>query len=181
MYREIDVGANTISSLLRGTAGTGAAAHGVGAYVYDMGRGNLMPEQFQNYIETNSFLADGTTNNFTTDITVNNANDWTGSIPYDSTNYSYPDGDGNYDVGMGSNIETVEVYVGGALQTSGYGVTNLTPVVVSFGTPPANGVEVTILVRRGVTWYNPGVGTPSDGVPLQQTNNPAALFLRGLS
>jgi len=181
MYREIDIEANTISSLLRGTAGTGADSHAVGAYVYNMGRGNLMPEQFQNYIETNSFLGNGTTTNFTTDITVNNANDWTGSIPYDSTNYSYPEGDGNYDVGMGSNIETVEVYLGGALQTSGYGVTNLTPIIVSFATPPADGVEVTIIVRRGVSWYNPGVGTASDGVPLQQTNNPAALFLRGLN
>ena len=181
MYREIDVEANTISSLLRGTAGTGAAAHGVGAYVYDMGRGNLLPQQFQNYIETNSFLGNGTTNTFTTDIVVNNANDWTGSIPYDSTNYSYPDGDGNYDPGMGSNIEAVEVYVGGALQTSGYGISNLDPIVVSFNTPPADGVEVTIIVRRGITWYNPGEGTPSNGVPLQQTDNPQALFLRGLS
>ena len=54
-----------------------------------------------------------------------------------------------------------------------------TPVSVVFDTAPADGVEVTILVRRGVTWYNPGVGTPSDGVPLQDTDNQAARFLRG--
>ena len=44
--------------------------------------------------------------------------------------------------------------------------------------PPA-GVEVTILVRRGVTWYAPGVDTPSDGRPLQVTDTQAARFLRG--
>jgi hypothetical protein len=181
MYREIDTEANTISSLLRGTAGTGADTHSVGALVYDIGRGNLLPEQFQNYIDRNSFLADGTTITFTTDISVNNANFWTGSIPYDSTNYSYPVGEGNYDPGMGSNIEAVEVYVGGELQTSGFGITNLDPVIVSFAVPPADGVEVTILVRRGISWYNPGVDAPSDGVPLQQTDNPQALFLRGLN
>ena len=47
-------------------------------------------------------------------------------------------------------------------------------------TPPPDGVEVTILQRRGVTWYAPGVDTPSDGVALQETNTQAARFLRGL-
>jgi hypothetical protein len=150
MYRQIDVAANTISSLLRGTAGTAADSHAVGADVYNMGRSNLMPDQFQNYIVANSFLGNGTTSTFTTDIIVN-------------------------------NTEAVEVYLGGTLQTSGYEVTNIASVVVSFDTPPADGTEVSITVRRGVTWYNPGDGTPSNGVPLQETNNPAALFLRGLN
>jgi hypothetical protein len=35
------------------------------------------------------------------------------------------------------------------------------------------------LVRRGVTWYAPGAGTPSNGIALQQTNTQAARFLRG--
>ena len=82
---------------------------------------------------------------------------------------------------MGSNIEAVEVYLGGELQTSGYAISNLDPVVVSFVTPPADGIEVTILVRKGHSWYNPGVDTASDGVPLQITNNPIALFLRGVN
>ena len=140
-----------------------------------------MPKQFQNYIETNSFLGNGTNITFTTDIVVNNANEWAGSAPYDSTLYSTNGLSGEYDLGQGNNMEAVEVYVGGELQTSGYGITNLDPVIVSFEVPPADGTEVTIIVRRGVTWYNPGEGTPSNGVPLQETDNPAALFLRGLS
>ena len=181
MYRNIDLSANTISSLLRGTAGTAAAPHIAGALVYDMGRGNLMPEEFQNYVQSNYFLGDGTTNVFVTDINLNNANDWTGSIPYDSTLYSTTGPDGEYDPGMGSNIEAVEVYLGGELQTSGYGVTNTDTVTVAFDIPPADGEGVIILVRRGVTWYAPGASTPSNGVPLQETNTPAALFLRGVN
>jgi hypothetical protein len=44
--------------------------------------------------------------------------------------------------------------------------------------PPA-GVEVTILVRQGVTWYQQGVNEASDGVALQDTDTQAARFLRG--
>jgi len=72
------------------------------------------------------------------------------------------------------------VYVGGTLQTAGYSITNDNPVTVTFTTAPIAGAEVTILVRRGVTWYAPGAGTASNGVPLQETNTPAARFLRGL-
>ena len=42
LYRERDLGANTVSGLRRGTAGTAIAAHATGAAVYDMGRGNIM-------------------------------------------------------------------------------------------------------------------------------------------
>ena len=44
--------------------------------------------------------------------------------------------------------------------------------------PPA-GVEVTILVRQGVTWYQQGINEASDGIALQDTNTQAARFLRG--
>jgi hypothetical protein len=77
------------------------------------------------------------------------------------------------------DIEAIEVYVGGTLQTAGYTVTNENPVTVLFDTAPAEGSEVTILVRRGVTWYAPGVGTPSNGVALQDTDTDAARFLQG--
>ena len=156
MYRERDTINNTISGLLRGTAGTAIAAHEPNAFVYDMGRGNIMPEEFQNYVDSNSFLADGSTTTF---------------IATDVSLY----------MGDSSTVleDAIEVYVGGTKQTAGYSVTGDTPVSVVFDTAPDAGVEVTILVRRGVTWYNPGVGTPSDGVPLQDTNNQAARFLRG--
>ena len=93
----------------------------------------------------------------------------------------------------------LEVYVGGVRQyrysdtsaTSQYRwvVTDISPVAIEFVTDsmlpdpltlPPEGVEVTILVRRGKTWYAPGVDTASNGVALQDTNTEAARFLRGL-
>jgi hypothetical protein len=150
MYRERDTVNNTVSGLLRGTAGTAIADHAVNTVVYNLGRGNLMPEQFQNYIVSNSVLADGITTVFT-------AADITTTVD-----------------------DAVEVYVGGMLQVAGYTITNNTPVSITFTTAPADGSEVTILIRRGVTWYAPGAGTPSNGVALQDTDTQAARFLRGL-
>jgi hypothetical protein len=150
MYRERDTVNNTVSGLLRGTAGTAIATHAVDAVVYNLGRGNLMPEQFQNYVVSNSTLANGTTTVFTAaDITT-------------------------------TEDDAVEVYVGGTLQVAGYTITANIPISVTFTTAPADGSEVTILVRRGVTWYAPGAGTPSNGVALQDTDTQAARFLRGL-
>jgi hypothetical protein len=157
MYRERDVVNNTVSGLLRGTAGTGIADHSADAFVYDMGRGNIMPEEFQNYIVQTTLVGDDATTVFTApNITLTS-----------------PDG---------STIDEdeVEVYVGGTRQIAGYTITADAPVVVEFDTAPALGVEVTILVRRGVTWYAPGINTPSNGVALQDTDTQAARFLRGL-
>jgi hypothetical protein len=155
MYRERNTVTNTVSSLLRGTAGTAAAEHAVGASVTDLGRGNLLPQQFQNYVVSNSTLADGITTVFeAADINL---------LLEDST----------------IRDESVEVYVGGILATSGYTVTADNPCEVTFVTAPASGSEVTILVRRGVTWYAPGIDSASDGVALQVTDTQAARFLRG--
>ena len=184
MYREINFLDNTVSSLLRGTGGTGADSHEAGAYVYDMGRGNLLPAQFQNYIESDYILADGTTTIYVTTLNLDNNNFWSGTDPYDYTPFS--DGDiaddpGSYDWGTGgSNQRAVEVYVGGELQSGNYTITALNPVTVVFASPPADGSGVTILIRRGVTWYQQGIDTASDGVPLQETETAAARFLRGL-
>jgi hypothetical protein len=75
---------------------------------------------------------------------------------------------------------SVTVYLGGILQTAGYSLTDEKPVTVTFTTAPASGVEVTIAVLRGVTWYAPGVETASNGNPLQITETQAARFLRGI-
>jgi hypothetical protein len=76
--------------------------------------------------------------------------------------------------------EAVEVYVGGTRQYGGYTITDPGPMcTVEYDTAPADGVQVTILVRRGVTWYAPGLNTPSNGVALQDTDTQAARFLRG--
>ena len=177
MYRVRDLASNTLSGLMRGTAGTAAADHAVGAEVTDLGRGNLLSEQYQDYVVSDTTLSDGSTNVY-----------YAPSIDIDS---AYQD--------SSSDIQSLEVYVGGTRQysyaetqaTSQYRwvVTDFDPVAIEFLTdsdpvnplsaPPA-GVEVTILVRRGVTWYTPGVDTPSNGVALQDTNTEAARFLRGL-
>ena len=78
------------------------------------------------------------------------------------------------------NIDAVEVFVGGIRVETGYTVINTNPVQVQFDEAPPSGVDVTILVRRGVTWYAPGIATASDGNPLQITETGAARFLRGL-
>ena len=204
MYRYRDVNAGTVSGLLRGTAGTAIAPHANGATVYNMSRGNLLPKEYQDYIVSNVTyplisgvnLGDGTTTVFTaSDISLAVAS----AISWNYT-YYYNEGDivvngGNYyraiiNVPANTAItnttywepqsHAVEVYLGGILQTTGYTITNEDPVTVSFTTAPADGVEVTILVRRGVTWYAPGVGTASNGNPLQITETAAARFLRGI-
>jgi hypothetical protein len=124
----------------------------------------LLPEQYQNYIVSNLDmdtrqypLGDGSTTSFTADLINLGTSE-------DSTNLEL----------------AVEVYVGGELQTGNYTITAEDPATVVFGTAPAVGSAVAILVRRGVNWYNPGTGTPSNGVALQDTNNKIARFLRGL-
>ena len=214
MYRQRDTVNNTVSSLLRGTGGTAAASHAVDASVIDTGRGNLLPQEYQDYVVSNTFEGDDTTTEFTATL-IDLAQD-------DST----------------LRVDILEVYVGGIKQSEhfiGDGVTNtfvlnnvvalpnsvvtidgdlqslttnytisgntltfvtapalksvivvarysivaISPATIIFETAPAAGVEVTLLVRQGVTWYAPGPGTPSNGVPLQETNTGAARFLRG--
>jgi hypothetical protein len=155
MYRNRDTVANTISGLRRGTAGTGAADHAIDTDVYNISRGNLLQQQYQNYILKTSELANGVQTQFTADIIdLNNE---------DSTTIE----------------EAVEVYIGGTRQFGGYSIVLDNPVVVVFAVAPAAGSEVTILVRQGATWYAPGVGTASNGIALQDTDTDAARFLRG--
>ena len=204
MYREIDLVANTLSSLLRGTGGTADAPHEVGALVYNMNRDNLMPIEYQNYIvsnrnpDTNMYpVANGSQTVFVADtisLAITNAATWVISNTYIMGTGAVNSGfyyRAKIDVPSGTALTNttywqplsaaVEVYVGGARQTSGYTMTAETPVAITFEIPPQKGSDVAILVRRGVTWYNQGVGTASNGVPLQETINPGALFLQGNS
>jgi hypothetical protein len=156
MYRNRDTVLNTISGLRRGTAGTGVDTHAIGSAVYDMGRGNLLPIEYQNYVVSNTILADGSTTTFVAeDINLSGQ---------DSTLID----------------ESVEVYVGGIRQFGGYSIIADDPATVLFDIAPPNGVDVTILQRRGVTWYQKGVDTASNGIALQDTNTKPARFLRGL-
>ena len=195
MYRYWNSTNNTVSGLLRGTAGTAVSAHAAGTVVYNLGQDNLLPLEYQDSIVSDSVTADGTTTVFTApsiSLAITNATTW-------SVTNAYNMGDavvnlGNYYraiIAVPTNTEitdttywqpmsyAVQVYVGGTLQTSNYTVTDENPVVVTFTTAPVAGVEVTVAVRKGATWYQQGVGTASNGVPLQETNTLAARFLRG--
>jgi hypothetical protein len=155
-YRARDTVNNTVSGLRRGTAGTAAAEHVVGSAVYDIGLGNLLPAEYQDRVVFDNFLADGVTTLFVAeDIVITDL---------DSTELT----------------EAVEVYVGGILQASGYVITGSDPVTIVFVTAPESGYQVSIRVRRGESWYQPGINTASDGVPLQETNTLAARFIRGI-
>ena len=154
-YRSRDTVNNTLSGLRRGTAGTGAATHAAGAAVYDIGLGNRLPAEYQNYVVSENFLADGVETTFTaTDIFV---------AGLDSTEQD----------------EAVEVYVGGIRQTGGYTLVSGDPVTIVFTTPPTANYQVTILVKRGLSWYAPGAGTASNGIALQEQDTVAARFIRG--
>jgi hypothetical protein len=93
---------------------------------------------------------------------------------------------------------SIEVYVGGRRQYKYSDTTAISqyrwflslfdPVTIEFIVDgavypelqaPAEGSEVTILVRQGVTWYQQGTTTASNGVALQDTDTLAARFLRG--
>ena len=156
MYRERDVTANTVSSLLRGTAGTAVDSHVSGSTVYNMSRDNLAPVIYQDHLVGSETLANGMTTTFTADV--------------DLSAVSFIDA---------PTSDAVLVYVGGILQNSGYTVTSNNPVTVEFDTAPTAGYQVTIQIRQGFGWYGPGSNTTYDGVGLQYTDTVAAQFFRG--
>jgi len=165
MYRYRNTALNTISGLMRGTAGTAAAEHIIGTPIYDMGRGNLLGEQYQDHIIKDDTLADGSTTIFYAPSIYLPIVD-----PKDSSTV-YID-------------HSIEVYVGGTRQYPitevntpsqyRYTVFTVDPVVpgdpytigVEFITDndpyhpllaPAAGVSVTIAQRRGYFWYGNGI------------------------
>jgi hypothetical protein len=126
-YRNRNTVNNTVSGLRRGIAGTAASNHVVDTEVFDTGRGNLLPPEYQNYVAEQNFLADGNTTEFITD-----------DISIDEVPVSEQD-------------QSVQVYVGGTLQTSGYAVSATNPLAVTFDTAPLQGYQVSICVLRGLS------------------------------
>jgi hypothetical protein len=178
MYRERNTALNFVQGLMRGTAGTGASDHATGTAVYDISRGNLLNQEYQDYVDSDTSIGDGITTVFRApSVTINTTLE-----------------DSSFDV------RSVEVYVGGtrqyavddttvAIESGQYrwAVAEFDPLAIEFVTqtsypdlyaPPA-GAEVTILVRKGLSWYQIGNGTASNGIALQETDTVAARFLKG--
>jgi len=187
MYRNRNVGANTITGLMRGTAGTGAAEHVIGTPVYDMGRGNLLYASYQDYVVKDTIPAYDPAN-------PSPERPVPGQTEFVAPNIVIQDF-----LDSSSEALSLEVYVGGIRQYK-YSDTTATsqyrwvqnqfdPVSVEFIvnstlvpplSAPLDSAEVTILVRQGKTWYQPTATEPSDGQALQETQTQAARFLRGL-
>jgi hypothetical protein len=154
MYRELDLDSNTVSSLMRGTAGTAVAEHAVDSIVYNLGQGNLAPAIYQDQIVYTNTLADGATTTFTAD-----------NIDLSALTLSFAE-------------QAILVYVAGLRVTTGYTVDSVAPVTITFNTAPTAGYEVSIRVRQALGWYYPGDGS-TDGQALQVTQTDAARFFRG--
>ncbi len=155
MYRYLDIDNNMVSGLRRGTAGTAADIHAAGAIVYNLGRGNLAPAEYQDHVVYTNTLGNGTTVTFSAP-----------NIDLSQLTLSFAE-------------QAILVFVGGIRVTVGYTVDSVAPATVTFDTAPADGYEVSILVRQGFGWYQPANGNPSDGQALQVTNTDAARFFRG--
>ena len=275
LYRERNLSTNSIAGLQRGTAGTAATSHAVNTEVYDMGLGNRQPQEFQNYIVSDTSTGDGSTTIFYaptiefdlsdssfevnsievyvggnrarvgyyadqfvvgqtyTIASVSNTDWYAIGLPSDvypapgvvftvtnnivnansfrtghtytiltigTTNWNSIGFVGtptvgssftrnstvldNYGTGTASGVVGTGV-AGTSLASNYYQATDYNPLAIQFLTAndlpaPGAGVEVVILQRRGVTWYAPGNGTPSNGEALQITDTNAARFLRGL-
>lgn len=95
----------------------------------------------------------------------------------------------NFFVGNGSTstyattIElgrAVQVKVGGTLlDQSQYDVLSVNPVAVELATAPAEGLDIEIFIQQALVMYQQGLGTPSDGRPLQEQPTLAAWFIEG--
>ena len=153
-YRSKDTGLNTISGLRRGTAGTAVASHSVGDDVINSGFSNALPLEYQDKIVYQNYLSAGTQTVFVAE------------------NISLTG-----DIDLLENA--VQVYVAGTLQAGGYTVTSIAPVTVEFNTAPVQNYQVSIRVRQGKSWYEPGTTTASNGQALQVTNTQAARFILG--
>jgi len=154
MYRVLDTTNNTVSSLMRGTAGTAAANHEVDSIVYNIGRGNLAPAEYQDRVVYTNTLADGST-----------------------TTFSAPNIDLSL-LALSFAEQAILVYVAGIRVYTGYTVDSVAPATITFDTAPTAGYEVSIRVRQALGWYGPGV-KPTNGQALQITQTDAARFFRG--
>jgi hypothetical protein len=173
-YRSRNLADNSISGLMRGTAGTAIDEHDTGSIVTNIGRANLLPEQYQDFVISGSATGDGSTTLFYFDRDEDD--------PWFLTDDSVPE------------IRSLEVYVGGAradrvsddsaLPESSiykYEITDYDPLAIMFvsdSAVPPPGVEIKVVQRRGYWWYDVSTATTRD-LSLQESNTFQARFLTG--
>jgi hypothetical protein len=155
-FRSRDLVNNTLSGLMRGTAGTAIATHEVNTPVYNMGRENLLSGGgYQDHVDQTTILSNGSQTVFT----ASNIN----LLGVDSTEW----------------LEALIVSVGGIIQPyTAYEFLGANPASIRFYEAPPAGRQVTLAVKRAQSWYEPGASTPSNGLPLQLQTTAAAKFLR---
>jgi hypothetical protein len=158
-YRVRDLGNNTVSDLRRGTAGTGVYAHATGNSVSDVGPGEQLPATYQQKTTTDKTnVGNGSETRFTTSLIV--------PTGIDSTEHS----------------ESITVTVGGTVLVpeTDYTVTGVdsTFTEITLTTAPASGVEVWFSQVTSKVMYAQGTNTASNGIPLQDQNTPAVVFLK---
>jgi hypothetical protein len=74
----------------------------------------------------------------------------------------------------------IQVKVGGTLvDSTAYTVSSVNPIVITFVTAPADGLEIDIFITQAKVLYAQGVDSASDGRPLQEQPTLAAWFIEG--
>jgi hypothetical protein len=165
-FTEIDYENNSVSGLMRGTAGTGASVHAQGDLVYDLSFDNFVPIEYQNRYDIEDIYANGTNTVFTYNTI---RLDGQGFVPTGKT--------------LAELQELLIVRVAGTRIFTGYSVTaqTSTTITVTFTTPPTDGVLVQLGLYQGRVLYNQNTTvfpyTASDGIPLQETRNRGADFI----
>jgi hypothetical protein len=153
-YRFKDTINNTISGLMRGTAGTAASNHPADSLVYDMSNGNALPARYQNAFRNAVYYSNGSQTQYALNVILDP------SVLEDST--------------VDDLRDAVVVSVGGTLlPKTSYTVNSIAPVLVTLDQAPPVGVEIIVAVEQTEDWYS------VPGVPLQLQPNQAAKFIRG--
>jgi hypothetical protein len=165
-FTEINYDNNSVSGLMRGTAGTGASTHPAGELVYDISFDNFVPIEYQNKFDIQDIPTDGVTTVFVYDTARDGG---TGFIPTGKT--------------LAQIQQLLIVRVAGTRIFTGYTVTaqTSTTVTVTFAQAPQAGILVQLGLYQGRVLYNQNTTvfpyTASNGRPLQETRNRGADFI----
>jgi len=144
---------NVLSSIRRGTLGTGIKTHASGTSVVDAGGQQTVP--YADTISTVTYTGDGSTVQFATTYAPSSASELDIFIGGQRLLLTSEDG------------STVNYSVDGSTAN------------VTLTSAPASGTQVKIVQKRGNTWYTAGASTAADGKGLSKSNTAQAKFIAG--